>query len=141
MKEITITVDDGHKVITFKVPCDLRLMPNDEGWDSWQKIFETILYSASFHPDSIRQMFPDCELCDTIEELNREHNAELVERCERCEYKQKEPPIITPIEEKETVRCCGTCKHEKTPTMCGPCCDCKMWIDEDTFYTNWQPKP
>ena len=145
---ITITVTQDNKTLTLTQPSDIPLTATNDSYYSWKHVFANILFWLTFPPDTINSVIPDCEECDTIEELNREHNAELEEKCERCEYKQsktfdlqwrgeKEPPIITDEVEKETVKNCDNCQYGHTEQLSAECFGC---VEAKTqVLTHWQP--
>ena len=88
---MTITVKENGRLdrsMTLEFPSDLPLMETDDCWYTISKVFSTILFWMGYDEQSINHLFCDCEECDVITELNREHNAELNEQCENCRGKQ-----------------------------------------------------
>lgn len=81
---ITITVTQDNNTLTFTHPDGINLTPDNDNWYSLKKTIELILIFIGYDSDAVNAVMPDCEFCDTIEELNREHNAEMNERCETC---------------------------------------------------------
>lgn len=109
---ITITVTQDNKTLTISHPFDIVLTPDDERWYSWRHVFATILFWLSWDKDAIKLLMPDCEECDVVEELNREHNAEMSAQCERCEYKTEGV--------NEGVKNCDNCGNQN-PGVGGEC--------------------
>ena len=119
----TITVTQDNKTLTITQPDDIPLTETDDSYYSWKHVFAVILHFLTFPPDTINSVMPDCEECDVVEELNREHNAELSAQCERCEYKRDSV--------NEGVKRCYTCQRDGESEECYTC---------TPDYINWKPK-
>jgi len=139
----TITVTQDNKTLTISHPFDIVLTPDNEHWYSWRHVFATILFWLSWDKDAINLLMPDCEECDVVEELNREHNAELEERCNGCGYKREallqrvQKPLVFSSNDgvndgvNEGVRRCYTCQRNGEAEECYTC---------TPDYINWKPK-
>ena len=157
---ITITVTQDNKTLTISQPSDIPLTETDDSYYSWKHVFAVILFWLTFPPNTINSVMPDCEDCDVVEELNREHNAELSAQCERCdktegvnegvfeglsegvksvqESVQESVHQEVIMDENMEVKSCDNCTFEDLEETDHPCKECVE--DDDTVYGKWTPK-
>lgn len=148
---ITITVTQDNKTLTITHPLGIPLTPDNDSWYSLKKTIELMLIFIGYDSKAANDLMPDCEECDTIEELNREHNAELVEKCERCDKKcvrdcdirgkddglNEEVSTEVTMDDAMEDKSCDNCKFEDLEETDHPCKECVE--DDDTVYGKWQP--
>jgi hypothetical protein len=120
---ITITVTQDNKTLTITHPLGIPLTPDNDSWYSLKKTIELMLIFIGYDSKAANDLMPDCEECDVVTELNREHNAELSAQCERCEYKRDSV--------NEGVKRCYTCQRDGESEECYTC---------TPDYINWKPK-
>ena len=133
---ITITVTQDNKTLTITHPLGIPLTPDNDSWYSLKKTIELMLIFIGYDSKAANDLMPDCEECDVVTELNREHNAELSAQCERCEYKTDG----VSDEDETDSRCCKTCRHLGVLQSEPPCEGCVVENNRKHYYNHWEEK-